>query len=148
MKKHWVAGVPIVALALTCGLTPAAYAGMTKCTLEFNLRGWSVFYKTAHGTGTVRCHNGRSARVRIKTKGGGLTVGESDVVNGKGSFSDVASIDEVFGTYAAAEADAGAVKSADSQVLTKGRVSLALSGTGRGWDLGVSFGEFVITKGK
>jgi hypothetical protein len=30
--------------------------------------------------------------------------------------------------------------------MTKGEVSLGLSGTGRGWDLGVSFGKFKITR--
>jgi len=29
-------------------------------------------------------------------------------------------------------------------VMTKGNVSLALSGTGKGWDLGVAFGAFII----
>ena len=28
--------------------------------------------------------------------------------------------------------------------MTKGEVSLALAGTGQGWDLGVAFGNFVI----
>jgi hypothetical protein len=148
MKLQRVAGVSVIALAVVCGVAPGAHAGMTKCTLKFNLSGWSVFYKTAHGTGTVTCDNGQTAHVRIKTKGGGLTIGKSDVVNGKGSFSDVANISEVFGTYASAEASAGAVKSADSQVVTKGSVSLALSGTGRGWDLGISFGKFVIQRHK
>jgi hypothetical protein len=31
-------------------------------------------------------------------------------------------------------------------VVTKGTVSLAFSGTGKGVDLGVTFGEFVIEK--
>ena len=30
--------------------------------------------------------------------------------------------------------------------MTKGEVSLALSGTGRGWDLGVAFGRFTIKR--
>ena len=30
--------------------------------------------------------------------------------------------------------------------MTKGEVSLALSGTGRGWDLGVALGKFKITR--
>jgi hypothetical protein len=33
-----------------------------------------------------------------------------------------------------------------AQVVTKGPVSLALSGKGTGVDLGVAFGEFVIEK--
>ena len=27
----------------------------TKCTMKFNLKGWSVFYKTAEGGGRVTC---------------------------------------------------------------------------------------------
>ena len=41
---------------------------------------------------------------------------------------------------------AGAGESSAAQVVTKGTVSLAFSGTGKGVDLGVTFGEFVITK--
>ncbi len=51
-----------------------------------------------------------------------------------------------FGTYVAAEAHAGAVKSSGAQVMTKGEVSLALSGTGRGFDLGVAFGAMTISR--
>jgi len=54
----------------------------------------------------------------------------------------------LFGSYATADASAGAVRSSTAQVLTKGNVSLAISGTGRGWDLGISFGAFRITKRK
>ena len=35
-------------------------------------------------------------------------------------------------------------RSAAAQVLTKGNVSLALSGKGEGWNLGVAFGAFII----
>ena len=38
------------------------------------------------------------------------------------------------------------VESSAAQVVTKGTVSLAFSGTGKGIDLGVTFGEFVIGK--
>ncbi len=38
----------------------------------------------------------------------------------------------------------GAERFADAQVLTKGNVSLALSGKGEGWNLGVAFGAFSI----
>jgi hypothetical protein len=30
--------------------------------------------------------------------------------------------------------------------MTKGEVSLALSGTGEGWDLGIAFGKFKISR--
>ena len=116
------------------------------CSMQFTLKGWSVFYKQAKGSGTVTCENGQSAEVAIKVKGGGLTVGKSEIVDGKGSFSEVNDISEVFGAYASAEAHAGAVKSASATAMTKGEISLAITGQGRGWDLGVSFGRFVIKR--
>lgn len=51
----------------------------------------------------------------------------------------------MLGVYASAGAYAGAVNSAEAQVLTKGPVSLALSGKGKGWDIGVAFGKFTIS---
>jgi hypothetical protein len=44
----------------------------------------------------------------------------------------------MLGSYAALNIDAGLHKAGTVQVLTKGSVSLALAGTGRGFDLGVS----------
>lgn len=125
---------------------PAAHARDLDCELRFDLSGWSAFYKTASGTGTITCDNGTSLPVKISAKGGGLTFGKSTIENGVGEFSGVASINETLGTYAAAEAHAGAVKSSKAQVVTKGEVSLALAGTGKGWDLGVAFGNFVIER--
>ncbi len=134
-------------LLLSAGLVPAAQAaGPIDCTLRFNMAGWSIFYKTAAGNGTVTCSNGQRAAVTIKSKGGGLTVGKSRISGGRGEFSGVHDISEVFGTYATAEAHAGASKSSKAQVMTKGNVSLALAGTGEGWDLGVAFGKFVISR--
>jgi len=130
------------ALALSCG--PAAAAEID-CEMRFDLSGWSAFYRTASGAGTVTCDNGQSMRVRIQNKGGGLTFGKSSIEDGIGEFSGIHDIEEVLGTYVSAEAHAGAVKSAKGQVMTKGEVSLALSGTGRGWDLGVAFGKFTIS---
>lgn len=117
-----------------------------KCKMNFTLQGWSVIYKTAKGTGVVKCSNGQSANVKLSTKGGGLTVGKSRIDDGVGEFSSVKSIDELFGSYAAAEAHAGAVKSAQGQVMTKGEVSLAWRGTGRGWDLGIALGRLTIAR--
>ncbi|WP_162434298.1 hypothetical protein [Pseudoxanthomonas koreensis] len=126
-------------------LAPAAQAaGNVDCKLHFNLSGWSAFYKTAKGNGTITCDDGSSLPVRISAKGGGITFGKSTIENGTGEFSGVHNIRETLGTYAAAEAHAGAVKSSKAQVMTKGEVSLALAGTGKGWDLGVAFGNFVI----
>ena len=84
--------------------------------------------------------------MRLEARGGGLTAGKSSIENGEGEFSNVKNIDEIFGKYVNAEAHAGAVKSSGAQALTKGEVSLALAGTGRGWDLGISFGKFTIKR--
>lgn len=140
------------ALALAVGLLAAAQApashagGETVCRLKFNLKSWSAFYKSGKGEGTITCENGQSAAVKIRTQGGGITFGKSEIKTGHGTFSDVSSIDELFGTYAAAEAHAGAVKSSGAQALTKGEVSLAVSGTGEGVDVGFAFGSFKIER--
>ena len=128
--------------------TFVAHADTAKvdCRMKFSMSGWSAFYKRASGTGTVTCNNGQSANVRLEARGGGLTAGKSSIENGEGEFSNVKNIDEIFGKYVNAEAHAGAVKSTGAQALTKGEVSLALAGTGRGWDLGISFGKFTIKR--
>ena len=146
-SKIWSVTTVLVALLL---LSAPVVAGdddsFIDCELTFTLKGWSAFYKTASGQGTVTCSNGESAKITIKAKGGGLTVGKSEITDGHGEFSDVRNLDEIFGTYAQAEAHAGAVKSSKASVVTKGEVSLALSGTGRGWDIGVGFGKFTISR--
>lgn len=114
------------------------------CKLEYSLKGWSAFYKSAKGSGTIRCDNGQSLAVRLKVKGGGLTFGKSEIIDGSGKFSEVDDIKELLGSYAQAEAHAGAVKSSQATAMTKGAVSLALAGTGKGMDLGVAFGKFTI----
>ncbi len=123
-------------------------ARLVECRMTFNLSGWSVFYKTAKGNGTITCNNGQKANVRIRAKGGGITFGKSDIVGGTGKFTGARSINELFGSYAQSEAHAGAGKSADAQALTKGEVSLALAGTGRGIDIGFAFGKFTIERAK
>lgn len=134
----------LIIVSLGIGASPAR-AEMTKCKMEFTLSGWSAFYKTASGNGTITCDNGRSAAVHIRTKGGGLTVGKSKVI-GHGTFSEVSDINDLFGSYAAAEAHAGAGTSKAAQAMTKGPVSLELTGSGQGVDLGFSFGSFTISR--
>ena len=140
-KRMGMAGVLLGALAL---VPVAAQAGEISCKMSFSLSGWSVFYKTAKGSGTIRCSNGQTMHVRLSAKGGGLTFGKTRIDNGIGKFTGVYDIHEVLGHYANAEAHAGAVKSAGAQALTKGNVGLALSGKGEGWNLGVAFGAFII----
>lgn len=116
------------------------------CKLRFSLTGWSLIYKHAEGHGVVTCANGKSMRVKIESKGGGLTAGKSHIDNGTGKFTDVRKIDDVLGTYVKGDASAGAIKAGTAQVLTKGTVSLALAGAGEGIELGISIGGFTISK--
>ena len=98
--------------------------------------------------GAIRCSNGEHARIKITAKGGGITFGKSDVLGGTGKFTGARNINELFGSYAQSEAHAGVVKSGDVQALTKGNISLALAGTGRGIDTGFDFGKFTIRRAK
>ncbi|RAN82765.1 hypothetical protein B5P43_01415 [Bacillus sp. SRB_336] len=131
--------------ALPTSNASAAEAAV-KCDLAFNLSGWSLIYKHAEGNGTITCDNGQSANVKIVVVGGGLTAGKYHIDNGKGEISNVHGINEVYGDYVQAGAEAGVVKSSTAQVLTKGTTSLALAGTGQGFNLGVSVGKFTISK--
>lgn len=139
----------LLAIALIAGLgtastaTPVEAANMT-CKMSYQLSGWSIFYKRATGTGTVRCSNGQRLAVRLSAHGGGPSVGRFTIRDGFGEFGGVYRIRDVLGTYAAASADAAAGKAATAQAMTKGDVSLALSGKGEGWNLGVAFSGFTI----
>jgi len=145
-KIHFLtASVFLLVMILSCGITKSESAENvgTKCRMEFNLHGWSIFYETAKGTGVIKCSNGQTSHVVLRVKGGGLTAGKYKLT-GKGEFSEVSGIKELYGAYAAAEVHAGVVKSADAQVVTKGDISLAISAKGRGFDLGVGFSGFKI----
>jgi hypothetical protein len=143
MKK-----LPILAALAALGAFASANAAdpaaTVKCEMTFSMKGWSAIYKRSSGKGTITCSNGQSVSVKLEARGGGLTAGKSSIENGRGEFSAVKDISEIYGSYAAAEAHAGAVKSSGARAMTKGEVSLALSGTGRGWDLGIAFGKFNI----
>jgi len=139
MKKTAILAVLTLLAALP------AFAG-TMCEMHFSLKGWSAGYKTAKGTGVIKCDNGQTANVNISTKGGGLTAGKSEMKDVTGKFTEVDDISKLFGGYAQAEAHAGAGESAKAGVVTKGEISLAFSGTGKGVDLGFAFGNFYIEK--
>lgn len=137
-----------LALVMATVAAPKAEAAEANldCSMRFSLTGWSVIYKHAEGSGVVTCENGKSMRVKISAKGGGLTVGKSHIDNGKGEFTDVHKMSDILGTYAQGEATAAVGKAGTAQVLTKGTVSLALAGAGEGVDIGISFGGFTISK--
>jgi hypothetical protein len=135
-----------IAVACTAVLlaAPAASAEMIKCKLTYSLKGWSIFYKYAQGDGHITCSNGQESDVSIVTHGGGVTFGTHEVFDGKGTFSAVRDISELYGGYAEASAHAGAGASADARAMMKGNVSLSLSGTGQGVNVGFAFGRFSI----
>ena len=139
-------GVLVTAAAILAAGAPALAGPKVDCEMTFNLKGWSAVYKTAKGSGTITCDNGQSFGVTIKVTGGGITFGKTEISNGKGKFSEVTDVNELFGAYGAAEAEAGAAKASTAQVLTKGTVQLALAGTGDGWSLGVSGAKFEIKR--
>ena len=139
---------PILAAALLLAASYSAAAAEAHCTLHFNMAGGGAFYKHSTGSGEITCDNGQRLAVSIESKGGGLTFGHSEIKDGVGKFSPVADVHELIGGYATAEADAGAGDASKAQVVTKGSISLALSGTGSGHTLGVSFGSFIITARK
>ncbi|HET6632813.1 MAG TPA: hypothetical protein VFG73_08935 [Rhodanobacteraceae bacterium] len=145
-------------LALACmGAAPLAAAGSgpdnnasddntINCKLDYTLTGWSVLYRTAHGSGTVTCDNGESMPVMLNATGGGLSVGAYKVNDGTGDFTGVKNINDVLGVYAVGTVHAGAVKSVHGSVMSKGGVTLVIGGTGDGWDIGVGFASFSISK--
>jgi hypothetical protein len=116
------------------------------CDMTYSLKGWSAVYKTAKGEGTITCNNGETAQVGISVKGGGLTFGKTEIYNGKAEISGVHSINDIYGSYAAASAHAAVAKAGAVAVMTKGNVSIALSGTGEGVDVGIDFSDFKIHK--
>lgn len=117
-----------------------------ECKMRFTLSGWSAIYKTAHGKGTVTCDNGQTMDVILDAKGGGLTAGAYEINDGKGNFNGVTNIQQILGTYANATAHAGAVKSSHAAAMTKDNVSLTLTGTGNGWNIGAGFSGFTIKR--
>ncbi len=143
MRKSLVAGALLVALAWL-----PAQAAQTRCTLSYDMAGGGVFYKHSTGDGVIRCDNGQTLKVAIEAKGGGLTFGHSEIKDGIGKFSPVNDVHDLIGGYATAEANAGAGAASKAQVVTKGSISLALTGKGTGHTLGVSFGSFILTARK
>ena len=149
MKTRYLPILGLVGIFAASAMIPryAVAAGSTlQCKMRFRTTSWSAIYKQMKGTGTVTCSNGTVMRVRISAESVGLTAGRSRINNGVGTFTKVRSIDDVLGSYAQGEANAGLMKTGSVQVLTKGTVSLTLSGSGRGIDLGVSVGKFTISR--
>jgi len=136
--------VAIAVLQMGLGLPAAAEDGRIKCKLTYNLKGWSAFYRSGIGDGRITCSNDQAVDVRIRTQGGGVTFGKFEVIGGKGTFSAVRDIRDLYGGYVEAGVHAGAGGSADARAMFKGNVNLSLAGTGEGVNLGFAFGSFRI----
>ena len=147
-RMWWRHALPVaVALAAALAGATAAFGEDTpalECTMTFQLEGWSAIYERADGSGTVRCSDGTSMPVVVHARGAGLTVGKSTIRNGTGKFADVRRISQVPGSYVQGDLHLGVAKSAAAEVLTNGRVSLALAGSGAGYDLGIGIADFTI----
>jgi hypothetical protein len=146
MKMHRRISIALFAAVLLLAGTAQARTGTTTCKMTYSITGWSAFYKHASGSGNISCTNGQRMSVKLSAKGGGLTLGKYRITNGFGEFAGVRDIKDVLGTYASAGADAAAGKAATAQAMTKGDVSLALSGKGEGWNLGIAFTGFTISR--
>lgn len=134
-------GVPLLGPQVAHAASP----NEIKCEMHFEMHGWSAFYKTSEGSANVSCTNGQHMTVHLRSRGGGLTFGKQSIA-GLGKFSGIYNINEILGTYVTGGAHAGAVNAAGGVVMTKGNVALALSGTGKGWTIGVDFGKFTISR--
>src|SRR5690242_13410267 len=115
----------VLGLAL-CGAAAAAPAddmsrSQENCHMDFTLSGWSAAYKTASGSGRLTCGT-KTVPVKLSAKGGGLTVGKYKITDGQATFSNVNTMQDVFGDYAMASAHIGAAKSARTAVMSKGSV--------------------------
>jgi hypothetical protein len=142
MRSHLLLLLPIL---LTVAVAATARANVD-CKMKYSMSGWSAIYQKASGHGHVTCNNGQSADVTLRAQGGGSIAGKMKIDDGTGDFTGAKDMSELFGTYARAEAAAGAVKAGEAQVLTNGPITLTLAGKGRGWELGVAAGDLVIEK--
>ena len=134
----------IAAIALISLSHTAAADNAITCKMSYRLKGWSFAYKQYDGTGEVSCSNGQNARVLLASKSLGFSIGASEI-EGTGQFTALKDINEIYGLFASLEGHAGVTKSGSGQVLTRGVVSLALSGEGRGIDIGVTLGGLMIS---
>jgi len=118
------------------------------CTLRFSLSTWSFSEKHSEGIGVVTCLGGETARVRIVARGAGLNSGTSHIDGGSGKFTDVHNLADILGTYSDDAACRQTARCPDAQVLRKGNVLLALSGSNKDVDLTMGLGEFTLTRGR
>lgn len=143
-------GLGALALAMLLG-TPAwaegeKAEGKIKCEMDFSMKGWAAIYRSAHGSGTISCSNGEKIEVVLESKGFGLAAGEAEVSDARGVFSPVEKTDELLGSYIGQSAVAAAGKADAAGAFTKGDVSLAIYGQGKGKGLGQGGARLTIER--
>jgi hypothetical protein len=148
LSESGVAGAPISkpesAVVEEVAITPAN-GSLTSCTMKYKLSGFSLGFKYYDGTGEIQCRNGEHAQVSLSSKSIGFTIGKSEI-EGEGIFSEVRNLNEIYGDFVSMESHVGFLSSVDAQLLTRGEVSLALKGQGRGIDIGATIGDLTIKK--
>ncbi len=122
--------------------------GNVHCTMDFQLKTWSVFYKSGKGEGTITCNNGQKAKVKIRMKGGGFTFGKHNIANGEGRFTPVHDIKELYGKYGSVGGEGGAAKSRIGYSMSKDDITLSIKGTGTGGGFGFDFSSFRVSPAK
>jgi hypothetical protein len=138
ISKPESAGIEDVAVTPTNG-------SLTTCTMKYKLSGFSLGFKYYDGTGEIQCRNGERAQVSLSSKSIGFTIGKSEI-EGEGIFSEVRNLNEIYGDFVSMESHIGFLTSLDAQLLTRGEISLALKGQGRGIDIGATIGDLTIKK--
>ena len=140
------------ALGLTLLVALPALAGeekgesKIKCEMEFSMKGWAALYRTASGSGTITCSNGETLDVELESRGFGLAAGEAEVSDARGVFSPVAKTEELLGTYIGRSAVAAAGEADAAGAFTKGEVSLAVYGEGKGKGLAEGGAKLTIKR--
>ncbi len=124
---------------------PDSKKGPVKCTMDFSLKSWSAFYKSAKGEGVISCSNGQKSAVKLRGHGGGITFGKYNLPDGIGTFTPVGKIQDLYGKYAEVGGEAGAGKAAMGHALSKDDITLNIKGKGTGGGFGFDFSGFSIT---
>ena len=119
---------------------------LTQCEMTYSLKGWSLALKVQEGHGRIVCDNGQRANVKLSANAIGFTIGRSEILGGTATFTPVKRIDDLLGDYVKLDAHAGAGRSVEASVLSKGEVSMALGGSGNGVDAGATIGTFSIER--
>jgi len=116
-----------------------------ECQISFSSNEWSAAYARMVGQGLVSCDDGSSMPVWLWAKGGGITAGMWKITDGKGKFHNVRKIEDVLGEYISVSGDIGVSRAATARLLSKGKITLSLTGKGEGFDLGIAINEVKIT---